>query len=208
MPSVLQDMDELALLAIDSLFRDGPNRTIGTALLGETNSPAKPSTRDERATKRALPATTSSASKPSSKRDGRATKRKQRTASASQVETFDQPEEECERTGKHPVHVISTATPPKSIKLWPELQNPDEVPSGMELLPPEKRKTGWPKDLIVLTDKRGTPRILVPECQRIALIQTEHETMLHVRIATFGQNKPEINDWSKTMRGNAKNLFF
>ena len=41
MPSVLpggQDMDELALLAIDSLFRDGPNRTIGTALLGETNS--------------------------------------------------------------------------------------------------------------------------------------------------------------------------
>ncbi len=54
---------------------------------------------------------------------------------------FDQPEEECERTGKHPVHVISIATPPKSIKLWPELQNPDEVPSGMELLPPEKYKT-------------------------------------------------------------------
>ena len=51
----------------------------------------------------------------------------------------------------------------------------------MELLPPEKYKTGWPKDLIVLTDKRGTPRILVPECQRIALIQTEHETMLHVK---------------------------
>ncbi len=43
MPSVLQggqDMDELALLAIDSLFRDGPNRTIETALLGETTSPA------------------------------------------------------------------------------------------------------------------------------------------------------------------------
>jgi transposase InsO family protein len=184
MPSVLpggQNMDELALLAIDSLFRDGPNRTIGTTLLGEINSPAKPSTRDERAAKRAKPAIKSIASKPTSKRDGRATKRKQRTASASQVETFDQPEEECERTGKHPVHVISTATPPKSITLWPELQNPDEVPSGMELLPPEKYKTGWPKDLIVLTDKRGTPRILVPECQRIALIQTEHETMLHVK---------------------------
>ncbi len=51
----------------------------------------------------------------------------------------------------------------------------------MELLPPEKYKTGWPNDLIVLTDKRGTPRILVPECQRIALIQTEHEAMLHVK---------------------------
>ncbi len=79
MPSVLpggQDMDELALLAIDSLFRDGPNRTIGIALLGETNSPAKPSTRDKRAAKRAMPATKSIASKPSSKRDGRATKRK------------------------------------------------------------------------------------------------------------------------------------
>ena len=79
---------------------------------------AKAST--ERAAKRALPATKSSASKSSSKRDGRATKRKQRTASTSQVEAFDQPEDECERTGKHPVHVISTATPPKSIKLWPE----------------------------------------------------------------------------------------
>jgi hypothetical protein len=86
MPSVLpggQDMNELALLAIDSLFRDGSNRTIGTALLGETNSPAKPSTRDERAAKRALLATKSSASNSFSKRDGRATKRKQRTASAS-----------------------------------------------------------------------------------------------------------------------------
>ena len=88
-------MDELALLAIVSLFRDGPNRTIGTALLGETNSPAKQSTREERAAKRAMPAAKSIASKPSSKRDGRATRRKQRTASASQVETFDQPEEEC-----------------------------------------------------------------------------------------------------------------
>ncbi len=88
-------MDELALLAIDSLFREGPNRTIGTALLGETNFPAKQSTQEERAAKRAMPAAKSIASKPSSKRDGRATRRKQRTASASQVETFDQPEEEC-----------------------------------------------------------------------------------------------------------------
>jgi hypothetical protein len=184
MPSVLpggQDMDELALLAIDSLFRDGPNRQIETALLGETNPSAKASSREERAARRAQPATKTSASKSPSKRDDRVTNRKQRTNSAAQVEAFDQPEDECERTGKHPVHVISITTPPKSIKLWPELQNPDDVPSGMELLPPEKYKTGWPKDLIVLTDKRGIPRILVPECQRIALIQTEHETMLHVK---------------------------
>ena len=121
MPSVLpggQDMDELALLAIDSLFRDGPNRAIETALLGETHPSAKPSTREERAARRAQPATKPSASKSSSKRDGRATKRKQRTVSASQVKAFDQPEEECERTGKHPVHVISTTTPPKNIKLY------------------------------------------------------------------------------------------
>ena len=43
------------------------------------------------------------------------------------MEAFDQPEDECERTGKHSVHVISITTPPKSIKLWPELQNPDDV---------------------------------------------------------------------------------
>jgi hypothetical protein len=61
------------------------------------------------------------------------------------------------------------------------LQNPEDVSSGMELLPPEKYKPGWPPDLIVLADKRGWSRILVPECQRMALIQTEHETMLHVK---------------------------
>ena len=51
----------------------------------------------------------------------------------------------------------------------------------MELLPPEKYKSDWSQDLIVLTDKLGRPRILVPECQRLALIQTEHEAMLHVK---------------------------
>jgi hypothetical protein len=30
----------------------------------------------------------------------------------------------------------------------------------------------------------------------------------HRRIATFGQNKPEINDWSKAMRGKPKKTFF
>jgi hypothetical protein len=31
---------------------------------------------------------------------------------------------------------------------------------------------------------------------------------LRARIATFGQNKPEINDWSKAMRGKPKKTFF
>ena len=45
-------MDELAFLAIDSLFRDGPNGTVETALLGETTPSTKSSTREERAAKR------------------------------------------------------------------------------------------------------------------------------------------------------------
>ena len=193
LPSILpggQDMDEIALLAIDSLFRDGATRTNETALMGE----ATPSTRSERAARRAQPRTSSSKSpkralhKPAqtiaptpTSRDARATKRKQQTISASNEDAYDHPDEECNRTEKHPVHVISTALPPKNITFWPELQNPDDVSSGMELLPPEKYKPGWPPDLIVLADKRGWSRILVPECQRMALIQTEHETMLHVK---------------------------
>jgi hypothetical protein len=38
-----------------------------------------------------------------------------------------------------------------------------------------------PLDLIILRDKRGKQRILVPKSQRIPLTQTEHETMLHVK---------------------------
>ncbi len=183
-------MDEVALLAIDSLFRDGATRTNETALMGKATS----STRSERAARRAQPSTSSSkpprralhkpaqtiAPKPTS-RDARATKRKQQNISASNEDAYDHPDKECDRTKKHPVHVISTALPPKNITLWPELQNPDDVSSGMELLPPDKYKPGWPPDLIVLADKRGWSRILVPECQRMALIQTEHETMLHVK---------------------------
>jgi hypothetical protein len=52
LPSVLpggEDMDEDALLAIDSLFRDEATRTNETALMGETTSSAKSLTRSERA---------------------------------------------------------------------------------------------------------------------------------------------------------------
>jgi hypothetical protein len=42
-------------------------------------------------------------------------------------------------------------------------------------------KTGMPLDFIILRDKHGRQRILVPKSQRIPLTQTEHETMLHVK---------------------------
>jgi hypothetical protein len=42
-------------------------------------------------------------------------------------------------------------------------------------------KKGLPLDLIILQDKKGHKRILEPECRRIALTRTEHETMLHLK---------------------------
>jgi hypothetical protein len=48
-------------------------------------------------------------------------------------------------------------------------------------VPREEMKKNMPHDLIVFRDGNGRRRILVPKCQRIALTQTEHETMLHVK---------------------------
>jgi hypothetical protein len=110
LPSILpggQDMDEVALLAIDSLFRNGATRTNETVLMGE----ATPATRSERAARRAQPSTSRSkpprralhkpaqttAPKPSS-RDARATKRKQQNISASNEDAYDHPDKECYRT--------------------------------------------------------------------------------------------------------------
>jgi hypothetical protein len=42
-------MDEVALIAIDSLFRDGATRTNETALMSETTSSTKPPSRSDRA---------------------------------------------------------------------------------------------------------------------------------------------------------------
>jgi hypothetical protein len=55
------------------------------------------------------------------------------------------------------------------------------MPPNMVQVPKEEIKTGMPTDLIILRDKNGRQRILVPRCQRIALTATEHETMLHVK---------------------------
>jgi hypothetical protein len=48
-------------------------------------------------------------------------------------------------------------------------------------VPRGELKKSMPHDLIVFRDANGRQRILVPKCQRIALTQTEHETMLHVK---------------------------
>jgi hypothetical protein len=51
----------------------------------------------------------------------------------------------------------------------------------MVRVPKEELKKEMPNDLIVLRDRNGRKRILVPKSQRTTLIQTEHETMLHVK---------------------------
>jgi hypothetical protein len=91
------------------------------------------------------------------------------------------PENECQRTLRHPLHTISTSAPPLPMERWPALQDPEDVPPNMVQVPQEEIKAGMPSVLIILRDKNGRQRILVPKCQRIALTATEHETMLHVK---------------------------
>jgi hypothetical protein len=47
-------------------------------------------------------------------------------------------------------------------------------------VPMDDKKKNMPHDLIVFRDGNGRQRILVPKCQRIALTQKDHETMLQV----------------------------
>ena len=94
---------------------------------------------------------------------------------------LDQDEAECQRIVTHPLHTISTGPAPLPIEQWPPLQDPEDKPSNMMRVPREELKGNMPHDLIVFRDGNGRQRILVPKCQRIALTQTEHETMLHVK---------------------------
>ncbi len=55
-------------------------------------------------------------------------------------------------------------------------------------VPREGLKGNMPHDLIVFRDGNGRQHILVPKCQRIALTQTEHETMLHVKAHASSTN--------------------
>ena len=95
--------------------------------------------------------------------------------------TLDQDETECQRISTHPLHTISTGPAPLPIEQWPSLQDPEDKPSNMVQVPKEELKRNMPHDLIVFRDGNGRQRILVPKCQRTALTQTEHETMLHVK---------------------------
>jgi hypothetical protein len=88
---------------------------------------------------------------------------------------------ECQRTLNHPLHTVSTAPPPLPLEKWAPLQNSEDIPSNMMRVPKQEIKKGLPMDLIVLQDKKGHKRILVPKCQRIALTKMEHETMLHLK---------------------------
>ncbi len=87
---------------------------------------------------------------------------------------------QCIRTATHPLHVISTSRPHDPIETWPDKQLLEDIPKGMTKIPQENLKQGLPKSLIVLKDEKGRERMLVSRCQRIRLVTTEHETMLHV----------------------------
>ncbi len=88
---------------------------------------------------------------------------------------------ECQRTLNHLLHTIATAPPPLPIEKWAPLQNPEGIPSNMIQVPKHEIKKGLPLDLIILQDKKGHKRILVPKCQRTALTRIEHKTMLHLK---------------------------
>jgi hypothetical protein len=89
---------------------------------------------------------------------------------------------ECQRILNHPLHTISTVLSPLPIERWAPLQDPEDIPSNMMRVPKEEIKKGLPLDLIIiLQDKKGHKRILVPKCQRTAFTRTEHKTMLHLK---------------------------
>ncbi len=87
---------------------------------------------------------------------------------------------QCIRTATHPLHVISTSRPPDPIETWPVKQLEEDIPKGTTRIPQENLKQGLPTNRIVVKDEKGRERILVPRCQRVRLVTTEHETMLHV----------------------------
>ncbi len=87
---------------------------------------------------------------------------------------------QCIRTATHPLHVISTSRPPDPIETWPDKQLKEDITKGTIRVPKENLKHGLPTNLIVVKDEKGRERILVPRCQRVRLVTTEHETMLHV----------------------------
>ena len=173
--STSHDLEELVVGAIDRLMTGGISH--------ENDSFALITPRDERAQKRAkrtLPVDQSV-----SRDTVTAIPSHQSPISDDEIEKdfmpLDKEQEECQRTIKHPLHSIATGPPPLPIEEWPRLQDSQDIPPNMVRVPKQEIKAGMPLDLIVLRDKHGRQRILVPKTQRISLTQTEHETMLHVK---------------------------
>jgi len=169
------DLEELVVGAIDRLMTGGMSQ--------ENDSFALITPRDERAQKRAkrtLPIDQSVSW------DGtNAIPSHQSPISDNDIENdivpLDEEHEGCQRTIKHPLHTIATGPPPLPIVEWSRLQDPQDIPPTMVRVPKQEIKGGMPLDLVILRDKRGKQRILVPQSQRIPLTQTEHETILHVK---------------------------
>ncbi len=63
------------------------------------------------------------------------------------------------------MHVISTATSPDPLNIWPEKQDANDVKGKVRLLPDQMKK-GYPSALIIIRDDKARNRILVPKCQR------------------------------------------
>jgi len=206
-PKVLtsHDLEELVVGAIDRLMTGGMSQ--------ENDSFALITPREERAQKRAkrtLPIDQSvgwdsinaipidqSVSWDSTK----AIPSHQSQTSDNEIEddivSLDKEHEVCQRTIKHPLHTIATGPPPLPIAEWPRLQDPQDIPPTMVRVPKQEIKGGMPLDLIILRDKRGKQRILVPKSQRIPLTQTEHETMLHVKGARVLHELSRSYFWPK-----------
>ncbi len=147
-----QDIDTLVLNSIESLMRDGAPRKPDTFTARDLRAAKRQRTLED-PTSSDLPLNGSSPSL----------------------------EDQCNRTSTHPLHTTSTTLPPKPINQWPALQNPKDIPNDMPRVPQDEIRGNLPKDLIVLRDAKARHRILVPACQRIALVKMEHETMIHVK---------------------------
>ena len=165
-----QDIDALAVNAINKLLKDGAQRkknksakVTGTkpksGSVPKTDS-SKPSARDLRAARRQLPD-------------------KELTSNDSTAVPLSSPQAECTRAVTQQPHTISTTVPPKPVVQWPALQNIKDIPENMTRVPPEEIRKDLPQDLVVLRDHKGRNLILVPACQRQALTMVEHETMIH-----------------------------
>jgi hypothetical protein len=168
-----QDIDSLAVNAIDKLLKDGGQRKIKRKIkepkiTGTKPKPgsvlktdvSKPNARDLRAARQQLP-------------------NKERTSDEPTTVPLPSPQAECTRTTTQRPHTISTTIPPKPVEQWPALQSLDDIPENMTRVPPEDIRKGLPQDLVVLRDHKGRQRILVPACQRRALTMIEHEAMIH-----------------------------